>query len=89
MLAVSDASPRSAPNGIERAPVGKKVLMNSTNYQPLNLNNDELALLTELLESERTKLLVEIRHADHRAFREELRRRLAVVENLLAHCRPS
>jgi hypothetical protein len=63
--------------------------MNSTNYQPLNLNNDELALLTELLESERTKLLVEIRHADHRAFREELRRRLAVVENLLAHCRPS
>jgi hypothetical protein len=53
--------------------------MNTAKLEPLNLNSDELAVLSELLESERAKLLVEIRHTDHRTFREELRRRLTTV----------
>ena len=44
---------------------------------------EELTVLDELLESERSRLLVEIRHTDHRAFRDELRHRLEVVEHLL------
>jgi len=44
---------------------------------------EELTVLNELLESERSRLLVEIRHTDHRAFREELRQRLQIVEHLL------
>ncbi len=57
--------------------------MDTTVREPLNLNSEELSILTELLESERTKLLVEIRHTDHRAYREELRKRLEVVEGIL------
>jgi len=56
--------------------------MNAGANEPLNLNGEELALLTELLESERTKLLIEIRHTSHRSFRDELRHRLTVVEGL-------
>jgi hypothetical protein len=41
------------------------------------------------LESEREKLLIEIRHTDHRAFRDDLRHRLAMVEGLLERCRPA
>jgi len=44
---------------------------------------EELTVLNELLESERSRLLVEIRHTDHRAFRDELRHRLEIVEHLL------
>jgi len=66
----------------------KEVLMNATTHEPLNLNSEELAVLAELLESERAKLLVEIRHTDHRAFRDELRHRLTVVESLVERCRP-
>jgi len=55
----------------------------------LNLSGEELELLTELLESERERLLVEIRHTDHRTFREELRHRLALMEQLQARCRPA
>ena len=57
--------------------------MNSTTSERLNIANDEQAILAELLESERTKLLVEIRHTHHRAYRDELRHRLASVEKLL------
>jgi hypothetical protein len=49
----------------------------------MNLNSEELAVVAELLESERAKLLVEIRHTHHRSFRDELRQRLATVEGLL------
>jgi hypothetical protein len=42
--------------------------MNATTHEPLNLNGEEFAILTELLESEHAKLLVEIRHTHHRAF---------------------
>ena len=57
--------------------------MNATTHEPLHLSGEEFALLTELLESERTKLLVEIHHTDHRAYRNELRQRLALVEGMV------
>lgn len=57
--------------------------MNATMYEPLNLTGEELEVLAELLETARTRLLVEIRRTDHRAFRDELRHRLTVVEALL------
>ena len=47
------------------------------------LADEELSVLNELLESERLRLLVEIRHTDHRVFRDQLRRRLELVEHLL------
>jgi hypothetical protein len=56
--------------------------MNGTAHDPLSLNEEEFRILAELLESERAKLLVEIRHTDHREFRDRLRRRLDVVEAL-------
>jgi len=62
--------------------------MNATTHDPLNLNSEEVAILAELLESERAKLLVEIRHTHHRAFRDELRHRLTLVEELAERCRP-
>jgi len=54
-----------------------------------NLSGEELTVFTELLEGEQARLLVEIRHTDHRSFREELRRRLAMVERLIDQCRAS
>jgi len=63
--------------------------MNPTSQESLNLNSEERAIVAELLESERAKLLVEIRHTHHRAFRDELRRRLDLVENLVERCRLS
>jgi hypothetical protein len=53
--------------------------MNASAHEPLNLNSEELAVLAELLESERAKLLIEIRHTHHRSFRDELRHRLVLV----------
>ena len=47
------------------------------------LAGEELTVLNELLESERLRLMVEIRHTDHRAYRDELRRRLDIVEHLV------
>ena len=52
-----------------------------------NLSGEDLTVFNEMLESEQARLLVEIRHTDHRSFREELRRRLAVVERLIDQCR--
>jgi hypothetical protein len=62
--------------------------MNTTMHEPLNLNSEELAVLAELLESERARLLVEICHTHHRSFRDELRHRLTLVEELAERCRP-
>ena len=50
----------------------------------LSLEADELAILAELIESERARLLVEIRHTHHRTFRDELRERLTTVEKMAA-----
>jgi len=61
--------------------------MNATGLEALNLTPEELALLTQLLEQERNKLLIGIRHTDHRAFREELRHRLRLVEETADRCR--
>jgi hypothetical protein len=63
--------------------------MNAPSQESLNLNSEERTIVAELLESERAKLLVEIRHTDHRAFRDELRRRLNLVEDLAQRCRPA
>lgn len=60
--------------------------MNATADVNVNVNSEELALLAELLEEARTRLLVGIRRTDHRSFREELRHRLTLVEGLLARC---
>ncbi|HEY1335976.1 MAG TPA: hypothetical protein VGF59_00635 [Bryobacteraceae bacterium] len=45
-----------------------------------------MAVLNELLETEQARLLVEIRHTDHRSFRDDLRRRLEIVEHLIELC---
>jgi len=58
-------------------------------HEPLSMTEEEFRILTELLESERAKLLVEIRHTDHRDFRELLRRRQMVVETLAERLRIS
>ncbi len=63
--------------------------MNATSREVLNLSSGELAILAELLESERAKLLIEIRHTHHRAFRDELNQRLTLVEELVGRCRPA
>ncbi len=51
---------------------------------PLTFSGEEAGILLELLESERARLPVEIRHTDHRSYREELRRRLDIIERLIA-----
>lgn len=60
--------------------------MIETGQTSLDLNNEELVILVELLESERTKLLIEIRHTTHRQFRTQLRNRLILIEELIRHC---
>ncbi len=54
---------------------------------PDNLKPEARELLAELLEAERHKLLLEIRHSDHRQFREQLGRRYDLVEALAARMR--
>jgi hypothetical protein len=63
--------------------------MNSTIHAPLDLTSEEFAILAELLESTRVKLLIEIRHTHHRSFRDELRHRLTLVEHLAERCGPT
>jgi hypothetical protein len=53
----------------------------------VQLSGEGLTVLSELLESERNRLLVEIRHTDHRSYRDELRHRLEIVERLLETCK--
>jgi hypothetical protein len=62
--------------------------MNATAHEPLYLSGEEFAIVKELLELERAKLSLEIRHTHHRVFRDELRQRLNVVEELVERCRP-
>lgn len=56
--------------------------MSPTMHGSLDLTSEEFAILSELLESARIKLLVEIRHTHHRAYRDELRHRLDLIEGL-------
>lgn len=60
--------------------------MNDNPSQPV-LEEAEWALVAELLEEERRELPVEIRHTDSRAYREQLHRRLEMVEVLLQRLR--
>jgi len=46
------------------------------------LTSREMAILVEMLQSERNRLLVQIRHTDHRVYRDALCDRLKVVEDL-------
>lgn len=58
--------------------------MNPTTPEPLTFSSDpEVSLLTELLEAEQARLLVGIRHTFHREYRDELHRRLDLVERLM------
>ncbi|HEX8984394.1 MAG TPA: hypothetical protein VF767_03145 [Bryobacteraceae bacterium] len=62
--------------------------MDPSTRGPLNLDSEESAILSALLESEREKLLVEIRHTDHREFRDELRHKLECVERIAERLQP-
>ena len=75
--------------GVEwkRVSTAKGGVMETVTHQPIQLNNEQAELVAELLESERARLMVEIRHTDHRAYRDELRQRLDAVESLLGRCR--
>jgi hypothetical protein len=53
------------------------------------LTDAEWRLVTELLERERMQLPVEIHHTTARAYREQLRTRLHLVENLLTRINPA
>jgi hypothetical protein len=61
--------------------------MDAVTHEPLNLDSEAVAIVSELLRSENARLLVEIRHTHHRVFRDELRHRLEVVEALVERCR--
>jgi hypothetical protein len=61
--------------------------MHPVGTRPLELNGEEIEILAELLEAARTKLLVEIRHTHHRAFRDDLRERLDRMVALLERIR--
>jgi hypothetical protein len=58
--------------------------MDQNSVESVHLDQEKREVLVELLESERAKLLVEIRHTDHRSYRDGLRHRLEVVELLIA-----
>lgn len=51
------------------------------------LNDEEWALVIELLEREGRELPSEIHHTDSPEYRAQLRHRLALLENLLARIR--
>lgn len=61
--------------------------MNEMTHGPLDVSSEELEVLADLLESERAKLLIEIRHTDHRSYRDQLRGRLTIVERLEERCK--
>ena len=52
------------------------------------LTDAEWALVVELLERERSHLPIEIHHTTTRSFKEQLRRRLKLVETLLTRLHP-
>ncbi len=58
--------------------------MEPTTHEPLTLQSEEeLTVLAEMLDSEQARLLVGIRHAFHREYRGELKRKLDIVESLI------
>lgn len=77
-MGTSGAQPYNMPGG--------ELSSGSQISEPINLTADEKAVLSELLEAERAKLLVEIRHTDSRAYKQGLRQRLDIVEKLISRC---
>jgi hypothetical protein len=57
--------------------------MASEDVRSLEFTRDERELISRLLESKQKELLAEIRHTDHRAYREKLMDELEVVDRLL------
>ena len=57
-------------------------------HQP-TLSDAEWSLVIELLQRERSSLPIEIHHTTTRGFREQLRKRLEIVEALLTRLNPS
>jgi hypothetical protein len=49
----------------------------------VHVNSEEQKLLAEILHEYQRELLLEISHADHREFKEALRRRAQMLESLL------
>ena len=49
------------------------------------LSDEELDLIAELVDRERKQLLVETRHTDSRQLRNELNKRLSLVQETLEH----
>ena len=43
-------------------------------------------MVAELLESERNRLLIQIRHSDRRVYRDSLQERLKLIEALAQRC---
>ena len=56
--------------------------MNPTG-EPLDFSGEEITFLAELLDAEQARLLVGIRHAFHREYRDELSRRFDLAERLI------
>jgi hypothetical protein len=52
------------------------------------LSEPQWRLLLDLLNREHRQLLVEIRHTDTHAYREELQKRLTLLESTIAQVRP-
>jgi hypothetical protein len=57
--------------------------MSLASVHEVQLQNDELDIVMELLERELRGLPVEIHHTYHKEFRDQLRSRLKLVEELL------
>ncbi len=57
--------------------------MSPSTHALFDLNAEEISLLAEMLESEQSRLLAGIRHSFHREYRDELRRRLDIVQSLI------
>lgn len=57
--------------------------MDILEHRRLSLSDAEWELLTELLERERRALPIEIRHCDTRVMRDQLRRRVELVDTIL------
>lgn len=62
----------------------EEAVMETTTVHSFALSDDEREVVREVLESEDVRMAVEIRHTDKRAFREELKRRQHLVEEVLA-----
>ena len=60
------------------------MIMTSITHEPMAFTNEtEISLLSELLEAEQARLLIGIRHTFRREYRDELHRRLNLIESLM------